>query len=54
MRTPFTGVGTALITPFTAAGAVDEPGVRRLARRQIDLAARTSWCRAAPPAKCRR
>ena len=37
MRTPFTGVGTALITPFTAAGAVDEPGVRRLARRQIDL-----------------
>ena len=36
MRTPFTGVGTALITPFTAAGAVDEPGVRRLARRQID------------------
>jgi 4-hydroxy-tetrahydrodipicolinate synthase len=37
MRTPFTGVGTALITPFTAAGDVDEPGVRRLARRQIDL-----------------
>ena len=37
MRTPFTGVGTALITPFTAAGAVDEPAVRRLARRQIDL-----------------
>ncbi len=37
MRTPFTGVGTALITPFTATGAVDEPAVRRLARRQIDL-----------------
>jgi len=37
MRTPFTGVGTALITPFTAGGAVDEPAVRRLARRQIDL-----------------
>jgi 4-hydroxy-tetrahydrodipicolinate synthase len=36
MRTPFTGCGTALVTPFTAAGAVDEAGVRRLARRQID------------------
>ena len=34
MRTRFTGVGTALITPFTAAGAVDEAAVRRLARRQ--------------------
>jgi 4-hydroxy-tetrahydrodipicolinate synthase len=36
MRTPFTGVGTALITPFTRSGAVDEAGVTRLARRQID------------------
>ena len=36
MRTPFTGVGTAIVTPFTAAGALDEAGVRRLARRQID------------------
>jgi 4-hydroxy-tetrahydrodipicolinate synthase len=36
MRTPFTGCGTALVTPFTASGAVDEAGVRRLARRQID------------------
>ena len=36
MRTPFTGVGTALITPFTRNGAVDEAGVKRLARRQID------------------
>jgi 4-hydroxy-tetrahydrodipicolinate synthase len=36
MRTPFTGVGTALVTPFTSSGAVDEAGVRRLARRQID------------------
>ena len=36
MRTRFTGCGTALVTPFTAAGAVDEAGVRRLARRQID------------------
>ena len=36
MRTPFTGVGTALITPFARTGAVDEAGVKRLARRQID------------------
>jgi 4-hydroxy-tetrahydrodipicolinate synthase len=36
MRTPFTGCGTALVTPFTSAGAVDEAAVRRLARRQID------------------
>jgi 4-hydroxy-tetrahydrodipicolinate synthase len=36
MRTPFTGVGTALVTPFTRSGALDEAGVRRLARRQID------------------
>jgi 4-hydroxy-tetrahydrodipicolinate synthase len=36
MRTPFTGVGTALVTPFTSSGALDEDGVRRLARRQIE------------------
>jgi 4-hydroxy-tetrahydrodipicolinate synthase len=36
MRTPFTGCGTALVTPFTAGGSVDEAGVRRLGRRQID------------------
>ena len=36
MRTPFTGVGTALITPFTKGGALDEPAIKRLARRQID------------------
>ena len=36
MRTPFTGVGTALITPFTKSGDLDEAGVRRLARRQIE------------------
>jgi 4-hydroxy-tetrahydrodipicolinate synthase len=36
MRTKFTGVGTALITPFTSAGALDEAAIRRLARRQID------------------
>src|SRR5689334_20076219 len=36
MRTPFTGAGTALITPFTSSGALDQAGVKRLARRQID------------------
>jgi 4-hydroxy-tetrahydrodipicolinate synthase len=36
MRTPFTGCGTALVTPFTSSGAVDEAAVRRLAKRQID------------------
>src|SRR5262245_63327647 len=36
MRTPFTGVGTALITPFTKDGALDESAVKRLAKRQID------------------
>jgi 4-hydroxy-tetrahydrodipicolinate synthase len=36
MRTPWTGCGTALVTPFTRDGAVDEAAVRRLARRQID------------------
>ena len=36
MRTPFTGVGTALITPFAKDGALDEAAVKRLARRQID------------------
>jgi len=36
MRKPFTGVGTALVTPFTKNGALDEAAVRRLGRRQID------------------
>jgi 4-hydroxy-tetrahydrodipicolinate synthase len=36
MRRPWTGVGTALVTPFTRGGALDEAAVRRLARRQID------------------
>jgi 4-hydroxy-tetrahydrodipicolinate synthase len=36
MRTLWTGIGTALVTPFTRDGALDEAGVRRLARRQID------------------
>jgi 4-hydroxy-tetrahydrodipicolinate synthase len=36
MRKQWTGIGTALVTPFTRDGAVDEAGVRRLARRQID------------------
>jgi 4-hydroxy-tetrahydrodipicolinate synthase len=36
MRRPFTGCGTALVTPFLRGGALDEAGIRRLARRQID------------------
>jgi 4-hydroxy-tetrahydrodipicolinate synthase len=36
MRDRFTGCGTALVTPFTRSGALDEAGVRRLARRQVD------------------
>ena len=36
MRTPFTGVGTALVTPFRSDGSLDEAAVRRLVRRQID------------------
>ena len=36
MRTPFTGVGTALITPFTRDGSLDEAAVTRLARRQVE------------------
>jgi 4-hydroxy-tetrahydrodipicolinate synthase len=36
MRTPFTGLGTALVTPFRADGSIDETAVRRLARRQVD------------------
>ena len=36
MRTAFTGVGTALVTPFTKSGDLDEQAIRRLGRRQID------------------
>lgn len=31
----FSGVYTALVTPFRDDGALDEPGLRRLVRRQI-------------------
>jgi 4-hydroxy-tetrahydrodipicolinate synthase len=36
MRQQFTGCGTALVTPFKRDGSLDEAGVSRLARRQID------------------
>ena len=36
MRKTFTGVGSALVTPFTKNGDLDEAAVRRLGRRQID------------------
>ena len=39
MRTKFTGLGTALVTPFTKSGELDEEAVRRLGRRQIDSGA---------------
>jgi 4-hydroxy-tetrahydrodipicolinate synthase len=35
MRLSFTGLGTALVTPFTSSGALDEPATRRLAERQV-------------------
>jgi 4-hydroxy-tetrahydrodipicolinate synthase len=35
MRRLFTGCGTALVTPFKRDGSLDEAGVTRLARRQI-------------------
>ncbi len=34
-RSPFSGVYTALVTPFKEDGALDEAGLRRLVRRQI-------------------
>ena len=36
MDTRWTGCGTALVTPFTTEGKLDEASVTRLARRQID------------------
>jgi 4-hydroxy-tetrahydrodipicolinate synthase len=36
VRTPFTGAGTALVTPFRKDGSLDEAAVRRLVRRQIE------------------
>ena len=35
MARSFAGAGTALITPFTRSGEVDEPALRRLVKRQI-------------------
>lgn len=36
MRQPFTGCGTALVTPFTRSGELDETALRRLVRRQLE------------------
>jgi 4-hydroxy-tetrahydrodipicolinate synthase len=36
MRPLLTGCGTALVTPFTAAGDLDLPALRRLVGRQVD------------------
>jgi 4-hydroxy-tetrahydrodipicolinate synthase len=35
VRQHWTGCGTALVTPFTPAGEVDEPALRRLVKRQV-------------------
>ena len=35
-RSAFRGAGTALVTPFTKEGALDETALRRLVRRQVD------------------
>ena len=36
MKTRWSGCGTALVTPFTDSGDLDEAAIRRLAKRQID------------------
>ena len=36
METRWSGCGTALVTPFTETGALDETAVTRLARRQVE------------------
>ncbi len=36
MTTSLAGCGTALVTPFTASGAVDEPALRQLVARQLE------------------
>lgn len=35
-RASFAGLGTALVTPFTEAGALDQPALRRLVARQVE------------------
>jgi len=36
MSRSFAGAGVALVTPFTKDGALDEPALRRLVKRQVD------------------
>ena len=36
MRRSFAGAGTALVTPFTKGGELDEGALRRLVRRQVE------------------
>ena len=36
MQTRWTGCGTALVTPFTPTGSLDEATIKRLVRRQIE------------------
>ena len=52
-RTSWTGAGTALVTPFTAGGALDEPACAGW-RAGRSTPASTSSCRAARRARARR
>ncbi|HEV7501810.1 MAG TPA: dihydrodipicolinate synthase family protein, partial [Vicinamibacteria bacterium] len=36
MARSFKGAGTALVTPFTSCGGLDEAALRRLVRRQVE------------------
>ncbi len=36
MARSFAGAGVALVTPFTSTGALDDPALRRMVRRQVD------------------
>jgi 4-hydroxy-tetrahydrodipicolinate synthase len=36
MAVSFAGAGTALVTPFTGSGDLDEPALRRLVKRQVE------------------
>ena len=36
MQRDWSGVGTALVTPFTAAGEIDEPALRKTIERQVE------------------
>ncbi len=53
MHRDWSGVGTALVTPFLASGAIDEKTLKALVARQVDGGI-DFLCPAARPAKPRR